>query len=165
MRFVVLLPRLSISASCRMCLVEIEGRNKLEPSCATAVAEDMVVCPSNLRDVIYGKCDPLESSIILYDGGLLLVDDETELVPSRFDFLEDKATCIVSGELHISPDIEPGVLAEKLAAVHNFGEIYCTPEQRGAIEARMEANKGEILDSSEDDETPEGMGNAAYLKL
>ena len=35
--------RLSLSASCRMCLVEIEGRNKLEPACATAISPDMVI--------------------------------------------------------------------------------------------------------------------------
>lgn len=130
------------------------------------IAEDMVVCPAGLRDVVYRKCDPINSQIVFYDGELWMVDDETELVPSRFDFLEGKVTCVVSGELHISPDVKPGVLAEKFAAMHNFGEIYCTPEQRGAIEARMETNKGEILDSSGgDDEPHEGMGNVAYLKL
>ena len=35
--------RLSLSASCRMCLVEVEGRGKLEPACATAIAPDMVI--------------------------------------------------------------------------------------------------------------------------
>jgi NADH-quinone oxidoreductase subunit G len=35
--------RLSLSASCRMCLIEIEGRRKLEPACATTVAENMVI--------------------------------------------------------------------------------------------------------------------------
>ena len=31
-------PGLSTAGNCRICLVEIEGRGKLEPSCATAVA-------------------------------------------------------------------------------------------------------------------------------
>lgn len=35
--------QLSIQASCRMCLIEIEGRRKLEPACATVVADDMVI--------------------------------------------------------------------------------------------------------------------------
>jgi NADH-quinone oxidoreductase subunit G len=35
--------RLSLSASCRMCLIEIEGRRKLEPACATTVSENMVI--------------------------------------------------------------------------------------------------------------------------
>ena len=34
---------LSDSAACRLCLVEIEGQKKLQPSCVTKVAEDMVV--------------------------------------------------------------------------------------------------------------------------
>ena len=37
------LKRLPALASCRMCLVEIEGLRRLQPSCATAVAEGMVV--------------------------------------------------------------------------------------------------------------------------
>ncbi|WP_052261836.1 NADH-quinone oxidoreductase subunit NuoG [Leisingera sp. ANG-M1] len=51
--------RLSISASCRMCLVEIEGRGKLEPSCATAVAEGMVVHSHSDR-VVETRGDMLE---------------------------------------------------------------------------------------------------------
>jgi bidirectional [NiFe] hydrogenase diaphorase subunit len=34
---------LSDVAACRLCLVEIEGQKKLQPSCITKVAEDMVV--------------------------------------------------------------------------------------------------------------------------
>ena len=94
----------------------------LDENLVSLVAEDIVICPAHLRDVIYRKCDSFESRVVIYDGELWLVDDETELVPSRFDFLEGRVTCVVSGELHISPDVEPGVLAEKFAAVHNFGE-------------------------------------------
>lgn len=51
--------RLSVSASCRMCLVEIEGRPKLEPACATAVAEDMVI-HSRSPKVVTTREDMLE---------------------------------------------------------------------------------------------------------
>ncbi|MBB3145073.1 NADH-quinone oxidoreductase subunit G [Phyllobacterium trifolii] len=37
------LKRLPALASCRMCLVEIEGQRRLQPSCATAVTDGMVV--------------------------------------------------------------------------------------------------------------------------
>jgi NADH-quinone oxidoreductase subunit G len=46
-------PGLSIVGSCRMCLVEIEKTPKLQPSCATPVAEGMVVStqsPEALRN-------------------------------------------------------------------------------------------------------------------
>lgn len=51
--------RLSLSASCRMCLVKVEGRNKLEPACATAVAPDMVV-HTRSSDVVGTRQDMLE---------------------------------------------------------------------------------------------------------
>ncbi|ATU94899.1 NADH-quinone oxidoreductase subunit NuoG [Phyllobacterium zundukense] len=37
------LKRLPALASCRMCLVEVEGQRRLQPSCATAVTDGMVV--------------------------------------------------------------------------------------------------------------------------
>ncbi|NLX60291.1 MAG: molybdopterin-dependent oxidoreductase [Phycisphaerae bacterium] len=36
-------PGLSAPSNCRMCLVEVQGQDKLVPSCATAVADGMVV--------------------------------------------------------------------------------------------------------------------------
>ena len=46
-------PGLSVVGSCRMCLVEIEKNPKLQPSCATPVAQGMVVrtqSPDALRN-------------------------------------------------------------------------------------------------------------------
>jgi NADH-quinone oxidoreductase subunit G len=46
-------PGLSVVGSCRMCLVEIEKNPKLQPSCATPVAEGMIVrtqTPETLRN-------------------------------------------------------------------------------------------------------------------
>lgn len=136
----------------------------LDSRLESLVTEDIVICPAALKDVIYRKCNPLSTRIILYEGELWLVDDEMEIVPSRFDFLEGKATLVVSGELTISPDVEPGVLAERLAKVHNFGEIYSTPEQRGAIQARLGINEGELLDSSREESEEQG-ANVGYLRL
>ncbi|WIY25660.1 molybdopterin-dependent oxidoreductase [Parasedimentitalea psychrophila] len=51
--------RLSLSASCRMCLVEVEGRNKLEPACATVIAPDMVIHSQSAR-VVSTRQDMLE---------------------------------------------------------------------------------------------------------
>ena len=53
------LDRLSILASCRMCLVEIEGGRKLQPACSTVVAEGMVV-HSHSPKVVAAREDMLE---------------------------------------------------------------------------------------------------------
>ena len=47
-------PKLSIAGNCRMCLVELEGRPKLEISCNTPVADNMVVF-SNSPRVVEGR--------------------------------------------------------------------------------------------------------------
>jgi len=52
------------SASCRICVVEIEGRKNLAPSCATAVTEGMIVKTNSLR-VLHARRTILE--LILSD--------------------------------------------------------------------------------------------------
>lgn len=44
-------PSLSIPANCRMCLVEVEGMGKLQPSCYTQVSDGMVVRTESERVV------------------------------------------------------------------------------------------------------------------
>jgi NADH dehydrogenase/NADH:ubiquinone oxidoreductase 75 kD subunit (chain G) len=39
------------TASCRVCVVEVEGRRNLAPSCATKVTEGMVVKTDTLRSI------------------------------------------------------------------------------------------------------------------
>jgi len=51
--------RLSTLASCRMCLVEVEGRPRLEPACATVVSEDMAVL-THSEKVVASREDMLE---------------------------------------------------------------------------------------------------------
>lgn len=56
-------PKLSIAGNCRMCLVELEGRPKLEISCNTPAADDMVVFTNSER-VIEGRRGVLEFLLI-----------------------------------------------------------------------------------------------------
>lgn len=56
-------PKLSIAGNCRMCLVELEGRPKLEISCNTPVGDDMVVFTNSDR-VIEGRRGVLEFLLI-----------------------------------------------------------------------------------------------------
>ena len=139
--------------------------NQIESLICTAT----VLCPAALRQVIYRKCGP-ETRLALYEGELWTVDGVTQLPASRFDYLEGKATLFVSGVLTISPDVEPDVLADRLAFVHNTGIINCTPRQMGAIGARQGVSTGILEDSTkaqEDDDEGEYadgiIGNVAYL--
>lgn len=51
--------RLTTLASCRMCLVEVEGHRKLEPACSTSIAEGMVV-NTHSEKVVNTREDMLE---------------------------------------------------------------------------------------------------------
>lgn len=56
-------PQLSIAGNCRMCLVELEGRPKLEIACNTPVADNMVVL-TNSPKVMEGRRGVLEFLLI-----------------------------------------------------------------------------------------------------
>jgi hypothetical protein len=156
--------------------VQIEGdvnSSALDKHLDSLISEDMILCPEALKDVLVKKCDLLKNRVVFYEGELWLVDDERELKASRFDYLEGTATLVVTGEATLDGEIDPKVLADRLTKVHNLGLIRCTPEQMGAIEARLGMRDGELQDSTlpeepEPDKETEGVthiGNANYLAL
>jgi len=79
--------RLSLSASCRMCLVEVEGRNKLEPACATVIAPDMVIHSQSAR-VVSTRQDMLEMLLANHPLDCPVCDKggECELQDTVFDY-------------------------------------------------------------------------------
>jgi len=134
------------------------------------VSEDIVLCPAPLGDVLSRKCNLLENRVVFYEGELWLVDDERDLRASRFDHLEGQATLVVLGELRVDREIDPQMLAGRLAKVHNLGTIWCTPGQMGAIEARLGLHDGSLRDSTVSEEArmpgeEHQIGNVNYLAL
>lgn len=125
----------------------------------------LIVCPEALKDAVKSKLDPVEDRAVFYEGDLWLFDEEHTLHASRFDYAEGKATALVTGELRIEPDVEPSVLADRFLVVHNLGEIHCSPEQMGAIEARLGIHEGELIDSTPKEKEAFDIGNANILAL
>lgn len=81
------------------------------------------------------------------------------------------ATLVVAGLLTVAPDVEPCLLFDRLSRVHNVGEIVCTQEQMGALQARLGLDEGQFRtpegkDKEEEEESaPGAIGNVGYLKL
>jgi hypothetical protein len=74
----------------------------------------------------------------------------------------------VTGALTIDGSVEPGALASRLAKVYNMGAIKCTPEQKGALQARMGLNEGMIGAGEAEEEPREGaryQGSVNHLVL
>lgn len=129
-----------------------------------------ILVPSALRDAFAPKCDLTQDRVVFYDGVLWLEDGDTTLDVYRLTSLDGLATLWVDGELTIDEAVTPEMLVEKLAGVHNYGTILCTPAQRSALHRRMGENKGEMRDrttANEEDELPRerGIGNVGYLAL
>jgi NADH-quinone oxidoreductase subunit G len=92
-------PGLSIPASCRICLVEVEGIPKMVPSCQTPVRDGMVVHSKSPKSVANQKQvmeyllinHPLDCPICDQAGECLLQDYSYEFGRSESRFEEDKA--------------------------------------------------------------------------
>ena len=129
-------------------------------------SEKTVICPQPLQAALAKGCDLLDTKAVFYEGELWLIDGETELQPSRFDFLDGKATLIVTGVLNVHPDVAADVLASRLAKVHHYGVIECSPEQRAAIESRIGISDGVFEKPGDESGKPEyALGSANYLVL
>jgi NADH-quinone oxidoreductase subunit G len=92
-------PGLSIPASCRICLVEVEGIPKLVPSCQTPVRDGMVVHSKSTKAVANQKQvmeyllinHPLDCPVCDQAGECLLQDYSYQYGRSQSRFEEDKA--------------------------------------------------------------------------
>ncbi len=127
----------------------------------------LIICPEALKDVLKTRLDMVEDRVIFYSGDLWVFDEDHTLHASRFEYSQGKATALVTGSLLIESDVEPAVLADRFHAVHNLGEIRCSPEQMGAIEARLGIHEGELESSAPSEEETEtyDIGNANVLAL
>src|ERR1700677_3390139 len=91
-------PGLSIPASCRICLVEVEGLPKLVPSCQTPIRDGMVVYTKSSKSVANQKQvmeyllinHPLDCPVCDQAGECSLQDYSYEYGRSQSRFEEDK---------------------------------------------------------------------------
>src|SRR6186713_2473439 len=92
-------PGLSIPASCRICLVEVEGLPKLVPSCQTPIRDGMIVHATSTKAVANQKQvmeyllinHPLDCPVCDQAGECSLQDYSYEYGRSQSRFEEDKA--------------------------------------------------------------------------
>jgi NADH-quinone oxidoreductase subunit G len=106
------LKRLPALASCRMCLVEIEGQRRLQPSCATAVADGMVVrtntplveqTRSSMLDMLLAN-HPLDCPIC-DKGGECELQDQVMAYGPRQSLFHDAKRVFHSKDIRLSPVI------------------------------------------------------------
>ncbi|CAN7601330.1 NADH-quinone oxidoreductase subunit NuoG [Pararhizobium sp. LjRoot235] len=106
------LKRLPPLASCRMCLVEIEGLRRLQPSCATVVTDGMIVrtntplieeTRSSMLDMLLAN-HPLDCPICDKGGECELQDMVMAYGPSRSEFRDPKRV-FHSEDIRLSPVI------------------------------------------------------------
>lgn len=138
---------------------------------AVAKIESMgaILCPARLKDVLKTKCDMLDNRVILYEGALWYVDDDRQLLPDQFDYIDGPMTMVVRGDLKISADVSSQSILDRVAKIHNMGEIECQSAHVPAIEARLGIREGDVTTpkSDEGEEVDEGpsIGNGNIMVL
>jgi hypothetical protein len=147
-------------------IAEDVAPDALDEALQALVIKDMLVCPAALRSVVTKKFNVLETEVVFYAGELWFVDDDASLSAARFDYLEDKASLVVTGALSIAADVDPKLLAGRLDRVYNYGVVTGTPAQIMALQARLGTNKGEFMDETDEPaEKDRHINNVVYLKL
>jgi hypothetical protein len=141
----------------------------LESSLESLKCQGMLLCPAGLRSVLAQKLNLLEANVVFYEGELIEMEGSHSLSSARLAMITGKATLMVTGELHIKPDVTPEQILEKLAKVHYMGAIHGSSAQLAAIEARSGIADGALLDTmqpkDEAEESGATIGNANYLEL
>jgi hypothetical protein len=160
----------SLSQSKLYCLERVLVETDVPPSLfdekvTKLIGEDLILCPTALKDVIPRKCDLLETNVLFYEGELWMLEDEHVLRPARFIHLAGKATLLVTGELTIDRGLRSETLLERVAKIHNRGVIRCTPDQMGAIEALLGLHDGVLEDATRTSEQEYWIENTTYLTL
>ena len=156
-------------------LVEVDAEVEaaaLEQAIDSLQVTRLLIAPAHLEGALAARCDLLQTKAVFYEGELWHIEDKDELLASRFEWLEGKATLLVRGDLRIAADIDPRVLADRLHKVHNLDRIVSTPEQMGALQARMGMNEGQLKaraggkpsGGKPAGEKPDS-GNVGYLRL
>jgi len=129
----------------------------------------VILCPSTLKEVLKTKCDMLDNRVVLYEGTLWYVDDDRQLLPDQFDYIDGLMTIVVRGELTIASDVTPETILKRIHKIHNLGDISCQPEHVPAIEARLGIREGDVsTPEKQEDETADEapfLGNANVLVL
>lgn len=139
----------------------------LDAKLEALIAEDIVLCPIALTNLLSSKCNVLETQTLFYEGMLWIVEGGETLLPTCFDCLGDRVTLMVTGGLDIDPAVSPHTLSQRLVKIHNLGCINCTPEQMGVIQSRLGIQEGMLIDSTavEKNRHRKGIGNMVSLVL
>ncbi|MCK5245365.1 hypothetical protein KAR02_00590, partial [Candidatus Bipolaricaulota bacterium] len=129
----------------------------------------VILCPITLKDVLKTKCDMLDNRVVLYEGTLWYVDDDRQLLPDQFNYIDGLMTIVVRADLEIASDVSPETILERIHKIHNLGDIICRPEHVPAIEARLGIREGDVVtpktDEAESADEGPYIGNANVLVL
>jgi len=151
-------------------IIENDVESKaLDRALAKILSMGAILCPSHLKDVLKTKCDMLDNRVILYEGALWYVDDDRQLLPDQFEYIDGPMTMVIRGELKIAADVAPQSILDRVAKIHNMGEIRCQREHVPAIEARLGIREGDVetpkADEVEEDTDGPSIGNGNIIVL
>lgn len=147
---------------------KVESR-ALDQAIAHIKSLGAILCPAELKDTLKTKCDMLDNRVILIEGSLWYIDGDRQLVPDQFDYIDGAITLVVRGELEIADDIAPQSLLDRIAKIHNMGEIRCQTKHVPAIESLLGVREGDIRtpEATNVEEATEGpsIGNGNIMVL
>ena len=136
---------LSVVASCRMCLVDIEGVNHAQPACSTPLRENMKVFTHSNKTKIAQK-NSMEFLLINHPLDCPICDQggECELQDVSLEHGDDHSTYMQLKRVVIDKDISPLISTDMTRCIHcsrcvRFGEEISNVKELGLL------NRGEDM--------------------
>ena len=136
---------LSVVASCRMCLVDIEGVKNAQPACSTPVREDMKIYTKSKKTKDAQKSS-MEFLLINHPLDCPICDQggECELQDVSLEHGDDHSTYMQLKRVVIDKDVSPLVSTDMTRCIHcsrcvRFGEEISNVKELGLL------NRGEDM--------------------
>ncbi|PYZ96977.1 hypothetical protein CR205_14995 [Alteribacter lacisalsi] len=139
-------------------------REALEKAIVHIRSSSVIVCHEDLEDLLFERCDPLETEVLTYSGRYALITDETW---SREDLeaFDDKLTLIVTGTLRLGENVDAAALRSKVDAIDLLGSITSpNAEVKGAVMTLLRTKDGEVNTAGDKTEGP-AISNFGELSL
>lgn len=145
--------------------------DELKDAVQSLIAQDAIICKKDIYEYLVSIVQN-GAEILTYENEPLYVDGDYRMTAQELNYRENKVTPFVYGLLNIDPDISEDILADKIDAIYNFGQITCSKEIYGLVKFKTKVDKGNVSEIAEekkeeepDEDENKHLYNAVQLKL
>jgi hypothetical protein len=126
----------------------------------------VVICHEEVEDLVYERLSLMETEVLPYENGFIVIDGEEVWSNDQFLALEQPISFIVNGKLNLDKDVSEEVLRAKVVTLDVLGEVIVHEKKlKGTLQNVIRLNTGTIEEEKEKEETGALLQNIGELSL